>query len=194
MPGPRGVAPENRPRSLDDVTSADQSSPTRLIVVWRVGLIWSAVGCLMSNIVRVVVMREGRRVVRFRRRPSAEPLPAGLPLPVKPIERVVTARVRRLRADLRYSLLRIRARAQRFRLRRVAQGVHRATWWWTKIRRSTWLPAWLLDSVLEKVRRSEAALRDVLLMPLDRWCWWQKCLAERGRRRVRPAPLDGAAS
>jgi hypothetical protein len=149
-----------------------------MIVVSCVGLIWSAVGCLMSNIVRVVVIRGGRRVVQFRRRPSAKPLPAALPLPVQRIERLVTARVRRLRADLRHGFLRIRVRAQRFRLRRIARSVHRATWWWEKVRRSAWLPAWLLGSVLDRVDRCKAALHDVKLMPLDRWCWRQKWLVD----------------
>ena len=147
----------------------------------------------MAKNVRVVVMREGRRVVRFRRRPGAKPLPAELPVPVTLIEHVVTSRVRRLRADLRDGFRRMRAAGQRHRLRVLARRVHRATWWWQQVRRATWLPAWLLNNVVERVRGCELALRDVLLRPLHEWCWRQKCLADLRHRRARQE-MKGAAS
>ena len=148
----------------------------------------------MAKNIRVVVMRGGRRVALFRRRAAAAPLPTELPVPVTPVEHAVTSRVRRLRADLRDGLRRMRAAGQHHRLCVLARRVHRASWWWNKLRRSQWLPAWLLGAVLEKVRRCEASWRDITLRPLDHWCWRQNRLAEAWRRAARAAPLKGAAS
>jgi len=125
----------------------------------------------MSMMMRVVVRREGVRVVRWRRRPAYQSPPPETLRPVGPIKKSTSAQVRQLVRGVRDGLREMRAKDGRRRLRRRAlKKLGRAIWWWQRIRWNIMCPAWLLSMAVHELHRYQAWWREVRVRMLLRNC------------------------
>ena len=123
----------------------------------------------MSTMMRVRVMRGGRKVVRWRRRPQYRSVPPTAVVPTEPVATAVGTQVRQLEEEVRDGLRKMPASARPRRMQRLTRRlVDRAAWWWLRIRWKLYCQSWLLGFIVDQVRRCRDLWRRLQLRMLIR--------------------------
>ena len=108
----------------------------------------------MSMMMRVHVIREGRRVLRWRRRLQYRSVAPEALVPTAQVAQAVGTQVRQLEAEVGDGLRQLPESGRPGRIRRLAQTlIERAAWWWHRIKWRLQCPAWLLGFTVDEVRR-----------------------------------------
>ena len=153
----------------------------------------------MSMMMRVTVIRGGRRVRRWCRRLQCRSVDPGALVPTAQVAQAVGTQVRQLDAEVRDGVRELPESGRPGRMRRLAQMlVERAAWWWHRVRWRLQCPAWLLGFTVDEVRRCRQLWRrlrvGMLIRRVQRKRWQADWRTAAHALRCRDGPLTSPCS